>query len=112
MRPDSADTAPRGSADGIEIAEVDDRNLGTRPVDLLGRCIASRCDADARIPRTLFEHSHVADDQQARSVCQAPIGEHARTLLGTDTGAVTEHQAQQRQASGFGAGHVDLRSVA
>ena len=111
MRPDSADTRAARQRGRVEIAEIDDRNFGTRPVDVLGRRVAPPRDADAGIPRPLFEHPRVADDQQACGVGQASIREHARTLLGADAGAVAEHQAQQRQAPGFGAGHVDLRSV-
>ena len=95
-----------GHGGRIEIAEIDDRNLGTRPVDVLGRRIAPPGEADAGVARALLEHARVADDEQAGGVRQAPIGEHARALLGADAGVVAEHQAQQRQGVGLAAGHV------
>src|SRR6266478_3866872 len=70
----------------VEVAKVDDRNFGPRPVDVLGFRVAPPGDADARIPGTLFEHPRVANDQQVRGVRKASIRKHARALLGTDAG--------------------------
>ena len=54
-------------------------------------------ELDAGVARALLEHARIADDEQARGVRQAPVGEHARALLGADAGG-------SRRASGRAAG--------
>ena len=54
---------------------------------------------DAGVARAQFKHARIAENHQARGVGQAPVGEHARALLGADAGGIAEHQAQQRRAA-------------
>ena len=81
----------------IEIAQVDDRHLVARPVDVLGCAVRAPRELDAGVARALLEHARVADHDEARGVGEAPVGEHARALLRADSGG-------SRRASGRAAG--------
>src|SRR6266851_455924 len=97
---------------GIEIAKVDQRDLVTRPVDVVRGGVRFPGDAHPGVSRALLEHPRIANYQKPGGVRQAlPIGEDPRADLRPDSGGIAEHQPEHGQDAVGGPVHVGLRSV-